>query len=139
MARGLAAGVFAGCFPFFGFQIAIGLVIATLIRGNRLLAIAGTWVSNPLTYVPLFAFNYHVGQWLLGTPPFRMDVTRLTTWQYWWDLGTEVATALLLGSAIVGIVSSLLSYGLGLWGLQRLRATRLQQLRNAKGLSRPKG
>ncbi len=124
MARGLAAGVFAGCFPFFGFQIAIGLVIATLIRGNRLLTIAGTWVSNPFTYVPIFAFNYQIGRWVLASSASPIDFTGLTTWQHWWDLGTEVATALLLGSAIVGAVSSVLSYCLGIWLLQHLRAGR---------------
>jgi len=123
MARGLAAGVFAGCFPFFGFQIAIGLVIATLIRGNRLLTIAGTWISNPLTYVPIFAFNYQVGQWVLGRSSTIADFTGLTTWQHWRDLGAEVATSLLLGSSVVGIVSSLLTYGVGLGLLQHLRTT----------------
>lgn len=130
MARGLAAGVFAGCFPFFGFQIAIGLVIATLIRGNRLLTIAGTWVSNPFTYVPIFAFNYQVGRWVLASAASPIALTDLRTWQGWWDLGAEVATALLLGSAIVGAVSSVLSYYLGLWLLQHLRSGRRRSYRS---------
>lgn len=126
MARGLAAGVFAGCFPFFGLQIAIGLVLATLVRGNRLLTVAGTWVSNPFTYVPIFAFNYQVGQWLLGRSTPIADFTGLTTWQHWRALGTEVATSLLLGSTVVAMVSSLLSYLIGLWLLQRLRSAQVR-------------
>ncbi|MGB3200701.1 MAG: DUF2062 domain-containing protein, partial [Nodosilinea sp.] len=66
LARGLASGVFSGCFPLFGFQIILGIATATLLRGNRIMAAAATWVSNPFTYVPLFTFNYQVGVWLIG-------------------------------------------------------------------------
>ena len=48
-ARGLAAGVFCGCFPFFGLQIVLSIGVASLARGNHLLAAAGTLVSNPIT------------------------------------------------------------------------------------------
>ncbi|MGB7312113.1 MAG: DUF2062 domain-containing protein, partial [Nodosilinea sp.] len=66
LARGLASGVFSGCFPLFGFQIVLGIAAATVLRGNRIMAAAATWVSNPFTYVPIFAFNYQVGLWLVG-------------------------------------------------------------------------
>lgn len=65
-ARGLAAGVFCGCFPFFGLQTLLGIALATALRGNHLFAAAGTWISNPLTYVPLYWFNDQIGTWLLG-------------------------------------------------------------------------
>ena len=65
-ARGLAAGVFCGCFPFFGLQIMVSVGVASLLKGNHLLAAAGTLVSNPLTYIPLYWFNYLVGDQLLG-------------------------------------------------------------------------
>ena len=65
-ARGLAAGVFCGCFPFFGLQIVVSVGVASLLKGNPLLAAAGTLVSNPLTYLPLYWFNYLVGDQLLG-------------------------------------------------------------------------
>ena len=50
-ARGLAAGVFAGCFPLFGFQTFLGVLFANLLRGNTFLAVVGTWISNPMTYL----------------------------------------------------------------------------------------
>lgn len=67
IARGLAVGVFAGMFPIFGFQMAIAVVLAAFVRGNKIVAAAATWVSNPLSYLPLFAFNFQVGRWLLGS------------------------------------------------------------------------
>ncbi|MBU6229906.1 MAG: DUF2062 domain-containing protein [Cyanobacteria bacterium REEB459] len=113
LARGIASGVFSGCFPLFGLQIIIGLALATLLRGNRLMAAAATWVSNPLTYLPLFSFNYQVGYWLLGRPSNR-DLTELDSWQAWMDMGTEVSTRLLLGSCIVGLGAAITSYYGGL-------------------------
>ena len=65
-ARGLAAGIFCGCFPFFGFQTLLGIALASVVRGNHLLAAAGTWISNPFTYVPLYWFNFRVGSLVLG-------------------------------------------------------------------------
>lgn len=104
-ARGLAAGIFCGCFPFFGLQTLLGMALASVLRGNHLLAAAGTWISNPLTYVPLYWFNYQLGCWLLGSgepwPGGAIHSHRVI-----WQLGGQVATRLLLGSAVVGLASA---------------------------------
>ena len=78
VARGLAIGVFAGCFPFFGLQSLIGIVLATILRGSKVAAIAATWISNPLTYVPIFVFNYKIGKLLLGTEDTVLSLDMLT-------------------------------------------------------------
>ncbi len=66
-AKGLAIGVFSGCFPFFGFQTLIGVFFAKLAKGNVVLAAIGTWISNPFTYIPLYYFNYKVGSIFFNT------------------------------------------------------------------------
>ena len=48
-AKGIAFGVFSGCFPFFGFQTLLGVFLAQIGRGNIVLAAVGTWISNPFT------------------------------------------------------------------------------------------
>ncbi|MGB5239780.1 MAG: DUF2062 domain-containing protein [Prochlorococcaceae cyanobacterium] len=105
-ARGLAAGVFCGCFPFFGLQTLLGVGLASLVRGNHLLAAAGTWISNPLTYVPLYWFNYQLGCWLLG-PGHGWPSLDVLKGQGLWELGWSFSSRLLLGSTIVGTVASL--------------------------------
>ena len=105
-ARGLAAGVFCGCYPFFGLQIFLSVGVASVVRGNHLLAAAGTLVSNPLTYVPLYWFNFVVGSRLLG-PLAGADldgVNRSNLWNQGWD----VLQRLLLGSTLVGALMALL-------------------------------
>ena len=81
-ARGVAAGVFCGCYPFFGLQTILSIGIASLVRGNHLLAAAGTLISNPLTYVPLYWFNYQLGCWLLGRNTALPDLTYLNHVSY---------------------------------------------------------
>jgi uncharacterized protein (DUF2062 family) len=112
-ARGLAAGVFMGCFPFFGFQTLLGVGLASLVRGNHLLAAAGTWISNPFTYVPLYWFNYQLGCRLLGPGqgwPGGAALRHETLTQ----LGWAFASRLLLGSTLVGLVAAV-SSGLLCW------------------------
>jgi len=117
-ARGLAAGIFCGCFPFFGLQTLLGVALASLVRGNHLLAAAGTWISNPFTYVPLYWFNYNLGCWLIGPSQewpgmaaLRADSLR--------ELGWSVASRLLLGSTLVGLVASAAGGGLYWLWLER--------------------
>ena len=119
--RGLAAGVFAGCFPFFGFQTLFGIALATLLRGNRILAAAGTWISNPFTYVPLYWFNYTLGSHVLGESPV-LDLTPALTWnRNLWSLGGTMASRLLLGSAIVGFVLAVAVGAMSWFWLRRSR------------------
>ncbi len=124
LARGMAAGVFAGSFPLFGLQTIIGLAVATVLRGNRIMAVAATWVSNPFTYVPIFAFNYQIGVLLLGGGPVK-NFQHLDSLRSWMDMGTEVSARLMLGSAIVGTIAGVATYYGGLPLIQKLRSRRL--------------
>ena len=106
-ARGLAIGVFCGCFPLLGFQTLLGITLASLIRGNRLLAITGTWISNPITYVPLYWLNYYVGCLILDGDNTAFTALRIRPKEVY-DLGWVVLTRFILGSSIVGITLALL-------------------------------
>ena len=119
-ARGLAVGVFCGCYPFFGLQIVISVAAASMVRGNHLLAAAGTLVSNPVTYVPLYWFNYLVGDHLLPASAGSTDLRALHRSSLW-DQGWEFTTRLLLGSTLVGAVLALVS-GLIAYRLFRRRS-----------------
>ncbi|MFZ9974032.1 MAG: DUF2062 domain-containing protein [Vulcanococcus sp.] len=112
-ARGLAAGIFMGCFPFFGLQIVLSVALASLVRGNHILAAAGTWISNPFTYLPLYWFNYQVGCLLLGRGPAFPSLQELQQAPLW-DLGVAMSGRLMLGSLLVGLVSAVL-FGGGYW------------------------
>ncbi len=105
-ARGIAVGIFSGCFPFFGFQSLIGICLASLVRGHHLLAAMGTWISNPFTYIPLYLFNYKVGAFLLGQDSTLNNLSQLSQKQMW-NEGLLISNRILLGSFIVGLSSGL--------------------------------
>ena len=107
-AKGLAIGVFSGCFPFFGFQTLIGIFLAKLARGNIFLAAIGTWISNPFTYVPLYYFNYKVGSIFLNNSP-NYNIEKNLVIDNLWKQGSIFSLRLLLGSSIVGLLLALIS------------------------------
>ena len=101
-AKGLAIGVFCGCFPFFGFQTLLGLFLARVAKGNLFLAAIGTWISNPFTYIPLYFFNYKVGSSLLkNSPDIVFDKNFII--EELWEKGSVFSLRLILGSALVGL------------------------------------
>ena len=107
-AKGLAIGVFSGCFPFFGFQTLLGVFFAKLARGNIFLAAIGTWISNPLTYVPLYYFNYRVGSIFLSNSS-DIIVEKNLVIEDLWKQGSIFSLKLLLGSSCVGLLLAFIS------------------------------
>ena len=107
-AKGLAIGVFSGCFPFFGFQTLIGVFFAKLAKGNIFLAAIGTWISNPFTYIPLYYFNYKVGSFFLNNFSNNIIEKNLVIDDLW-KQGGIFSLRLLLGSSFVGFLLALIS------------------------------
>ena len=106
-AKGLAVGVFSGCFPFFGFQTLIGVFFAKLAKGNIVLAAIGTWISNPLTYIPLYYFNYKVGSIFFNTSSNEIIEKSLVIDDLW-KQGKIFSLKLILGSSCVGFLLALI-------------------------------
>ena len=107
-AKGAAIGVFSGCFPFFGFQTLLGLSLAKLAKGNLLLAAIGTWISNPLTYIPLYYFNYKVGSIFFKNPPDNIIDKNLLINDLW-QKGSIFSIRLIIGSSLVGLFLATIS------------------------------
>jgi uncharacterized protein (DUF2062 family) len=130
LARGLACGVFAGLFPFFGSQTLLAVLLAFLFRGNKILALVGPWISNPFTSVPIYAFNFYIGKWLLND-----HTSTEINWRSWEDikeLGIEIIWPLFVGCVVVGLVCAIISYFLGLRLIRRVRASHQQRYRRKR-------
>ncbi|WP_093966846.1 DUF2062 domain-containing protein [Actibacterium lipolyticum] len=67
IARGIFAGVFTAFTPFYSLHFLVAAVIARLMNGNILAALAGTFFGNPLTYLPIGVVCLKVGHFMLGT------------------------------------------------------------------------
>ncbi|MDG2990857.1 DUF2062 domain-containing protein [Candidatus Synechococcus calcipolaris G9] len=112
LARGMAMGVFAGMLPLFGLQIIIAMALAFVVRGNKPMAALTTWVSNPLTYAPIYWFNFQVGWWIVGKP--ALDIHTVDSWRDALTQGGLAASILMLGSLWMAVILSALTYGIGL-------------------------
>lgn len=66
IARGIFAGVFTTFTPFYSLHFVVAAVIARLMNGNILAALAGTFFGNPLTYIPIGAISLKTGHFLMG-------------------------------------------------------------------------
>jgi uncharacterized protein (DUF2062 family) len=119
MARGLAIGVFVGMFPMFGLQTLMAVGLATIVRGNKWLAAIGTWISNPVTDIPIVLLNIQVGRWLLQKHHVG-SVIRLSSWQDFAALGSELITVLLTGCLVTGSISAIIVYIISIRAFQRI-------------------
>lgn len=132
IARGIAIGIFFGCLPMFGLQMILSLTVATLLRGYRIAAAAATWISNPFTYFPLYAFGFQVGRALLGYSHLTFPEEGIPSLNHLSTLGGDFLSALFFGSIVVGAVSSLCSYWGCLYLIQRARQQAKQRRRRRK-------
>ena len=124
-------GMFTAFIPVPG-QLLIAAALALLVRCNLPIAMALVFVSNPITVPPLTLLCYRTGTFLLGdaaeTPAFQF------TWEWLTTQGLHLLPALLLGCAVVGLGSGILSY-LGVRWLWRWHAVARWKQRRAARLA----
>lgn len=66
VAAGFACGVAISFTPLVGLHIALGCVMALIVRGNFLAMVVGTLVGNPWTLPFMWLGGYELGKLLLG-------------------------------------------------------------------------
>ena len=122
--RALALGLFAAFILPVG-QFVLAALMALGVRANVPLAAATTFVSNPLTFPPIYIGAYKLGSEVLGSGPASSVAT---------DLGSQlldVSGPTALGLLIFALVGAGLGYALGtLWW--RLRLVRRWNRRPAR-------
>jgi uncharacterized protein (DUF2062 family) len=110
IAAGFAVGVFISVTPLFGLHTPLAIMFAFLFRLNKLTTITGAWVNTPLTVIPVLMASYRLGEFILGQPPQSVSFHNLG-----WHHLREYASALFIGSSIIGLIMAVLSYGACYW------------------------
>ena len=140
IARGIAVGMVVAFTPTIGFQTLIALGAATLFNANRPVSIVPTWLTNPLTIPPIYAFTYYLGSFFWRGPD-PADVSRAmiaatkelesldllairAQLGVFLDLGLDVFMPMWIGGLIVGAVAAAITYPLTLRTVVRLREHR---------------
>lgn len=111
IALAFAVGVFIGMSPLFGIHTVLGLIAAWLFRLNKLVTIAGVYITNPWTIVPIYTFSTYVGAKCLGVS----KITPVVDWSHitFSHLMNELRPLLMpfiVGTMLIGLLSSILSY-----------------------------
>jgi len=125
IALGIAIGVFIGITPFYGFHILTAFFAALIMkRVNKVAIFMGINISLPPT-VPFITWaGYSLGRKILGSasyPPLAWENFRHFSYETFFNF----FYALMVGSLILGIVSSVVFYFLIFWFLKRRKGTTL--------------
>jgi uncharacterized protein (DUF2062 family) len=164
--RSIIVGVIIGCIigmePIMGIQMGVAVAIATLLRANPLAAVLPVWITNPVTFIPIYAFNYWLGHaitgWGIGTTEYREAIhqaalqTGETGAGFWQRLAASVVdgtkellnhggdtfAAFIVGCTISGIIFAAILAPLTYVVMDRLRTQRKdrrEQAANGRHLS----
>jgi uncharacterized protein len=132
VARGVAIGLFFGLLlPLAQFLFAVAFAI--WLRGHVAVAAAATFVTNPLTFAPLYWLAHRIGSALLGSSRAearahaRMveeKVEATAAAEGWltatWEAVVSAGAPLLLGLAVLAVAGALVGFLL-VWLLWRPR------------------
>jgi uncharacterized protein (DUF2062 family) len=112
--RAFALGLFIAYVPL-PIHFLVAALMALTFRLNVPAAVAGTFLTNPLTLVPLYYTAYWVGAQLLSIParPIAIEMS----WEWLSTVLPVIWRPFLLGCAVMGVLSAITGYLIvgGLW------------------------
>jgi len=139
IARGVALGTLIGMTPTVGIQMTLAVIFAAISRANRLAAVALVWLSNPVTIVPIYWFDYWFGGLILRPfiniePLTWADIEKALSvkssgffgvlWGFIKGLGQITAQAypvMFLGGFVSGVLLGVFAYIFTLRAVRRYR------------------
>lgn len=132
--------MFVGMTPTVGIQmglvLSLGLITRPFFRFNQVAGLITVYVSNPVTLVPIYWFDYKVGTlFLKGDVSYERfsEILKYNSLSEWWrmlvSLFVDVGAPLIVGSLIVAAVCALAVYPVMRALLRALRRERLQHRR----------
>ncbi len=119
LALGAAIGMFVTFTPTIGFQMAIVVFLAWLLRANKVVGVPLVWISNPATLAPIFYPCYVVGRLILNYPSIGAAWWKELAhppegWSagvaFYWTKLLEIALPLWVGCLVVGSILGYLTY-----------------------------
>ena len=122
IAMGCACGIFCSALPIFG-QTFIGMIAALVLRASVIASLPWTWISNPLTTLPMWYGGYRLGIWIMPGKQKPLSYTEIQALMQNFDqmdwtqglslLSTEFWEALQplwLGTVVMGLGMAVTSF-----------------------------
>ncbi len=128
-AGGMANGLFFAFMPVPG-QMLLAAAVAIKCRINLPISILAVWLTNPVTFYPIFFAAYKTGSFILNLHP--QPVHFAMTWEWVNHTLVEIWQPLLLGCVILGGISALCGYFAirMLWRFAAVRKWEVRKERN---------
>lgn len=123
----MAIGLFVAFLPI-PFQMLVAAALAILFRVNLPLSVLLVWITNPLTFAPIFLFAFQLGQWALDLPPDSIQFSLSPEWMR--DSFGTIWKPLLTGCLIMSVSSAMVGY-FGthiLWRISILKKWKMRRL-----------
>lgn len=148
LAMGVTVGMFVAMTPTVGVQMPIAFVAASLLRGNRVAAIAMCWISNPVTMVPLYYGYYRMGRLFYPAREVSYDDVAAivrpregdSSFDALWALIEQLGWPLWIGGFIAAVVLTIPTYPLTRSWLERRERERARRLEDeSAALADPEG
>jgi len=142
VAGGVATGLSVAWIPL-PIHMFIAALVAIRLRVNLPLAVILVWITNPVTFAPLFYGAYRLGAWLLGRP--TQDVHFELTFEWLQTTFMSIWGPLLLGCLVIAAFSAVIGYWTVQWAWRIAVVRKLNGRRSARngragtspGLERP--
>ena len=133
--EGCAIGLFWCCIPV-PFQMIPATFFCWLSRANLPIALVAVWISNPLTYLPIFYLEYKIGLWLfyrdadnidnMDFEKFESESANFSLSEIF-DTLAHIAGPIIKGGLVLALSMAIVGYLLGFFlhgKLERRRAKR---------------
>lgn len=118
-ASSIGFGVFMGIVPIWGFQLAVGIPLAILMRLNKpLFLIAANISIFPFTPI-IWALSIMTGKWVLGYEDWGYDIKSITSLEQIKESGI----AFFLGGSVLALASGILFFGISWLAFRLFRPT----------------
>lgn len=142
VALGMGIGVYVGVTPTVPFHTILALLLAVFFKASKPAAILGVWFCNPITLLPLYWGCYKFGSFLFGGIQTEFgqimqilnQIEAADGWTLKFSMAREflhneamVATAMMVGGIILGIVPGVGAYWLTLLFMKRLRQRQVKR------------
>ncbi len=111
IAMSFALGIFWGMSPLLGIHTIGAFFIAWLLGLNRFVTVAGVYITNPWTIVPIYSFSLWFGAKLIGMKQIlpKIDWNNVT-FMYLINTLKDLILPFFVGTFTVGAISAVISY-----------------------------
>ncbi len=111
IATSFALGIFWGISPLLGLHMIGAFLTAWLLGLNRFVAVAGAWVLNPWTVIPVYSFSLWFGAKLIGIKEILPDIDwNNITFMYLVNELKHLIAPFIIGTFTVAAIAAVISY-----------------------------